>query len=216
MSPGRRAATAVVVAVSVGALILAHIAMSRSQSPVAGMLVALVPLAIAVVAFARRMRRPLLLLVPVGALAIAAWVERSTLEHHFADLYFVEHAGMMLALAFVFGRTLLPGVEPLCTRFARLVHGSIEPRRAAYTRRLTATWTVFFLAIAGASCALYLANEREAWSLFANILTPLLVIALFVIEYAVRRRVLPDEDPVGILAAVHAFRRHMAGSEASR
>jgi len=216
VSPARRAAMAVVVAVSVGALILAHVAMSRSQSPMAGMLVALVPIAIAVGAIARRMRHPFLLIVPVVAAVIAAWIERATLERHFADLYFVEHAGMMLAMAFVFGRTLLPGREPLCTRFARLVHGSIDARRTTYTRWLTATWTAFFLAIASASAVLYFTGEREAWSLLANILTPLLVIALFVVEYAVRRSVLPEEEPVGILAAVHAFRRHMAGSEAPR
>jgi uncharacterized membrane protein len=182
----------------------------------AGMLVALVPIAVAVGAIARSMKRPLLLLVPVAAAALAAWIERGTLERHFTDLYFLEHAGMMLTLAIVFGRTLLPGEEPLCTRFARLVHGSIDERRAAYTRKLTATWTAFFLAIVTASCALYVTHEREAWSLLANILTPLLVVALFVVEYAVRRRVLPHEEPVGILAAVHAFRRHMTGSEAPR
>ena len=216
MSPARRAAMAVVVAVSVGGLILAHVAMSRSQSPVAGMLVALVPIAVAVGALARRMKRPLLLLVPMAAALVAAWIERDTFERHFTDVYFVEHAGMMLAMAIVFGRTLLPAEEPLCTRFARLVHGSIDERRAAYTRKLTATWTAFFVAIATASCVLYFTGEREAWSLLANILTPLLVVALFVIEYAVRRRALPHEEPVGILAAVHAFRRHMAGTEAPR
>jgi len=216
VSPGRRAAMAVAVAVSVGALVAAHVAMSRSQSPVAGMLVALVPIAVAVGAIARRMKRPLLLIVPAVGAAIAAWVERETFERHFTDVYFVEHAGMMLAMAIVFGRTLLRGEEPLCTRFARLVHGSIDERRRAYTRKLTATWTAFFLAIATASCVLYFTGEREAWSLLANILTPLLVVALFVVEYAVRRRALPDEEPVGILAAVHAFRRHMTGSEAPR
>jgi uncharacterized membrane protein len=207
---------AVVVAVSVGGLILAHVAMSRSESPVAGMVVALVPVAVAVAAIARRMRHPLLLVVPVAAAVTAAWIERASFERHFADVYFVEHAGMMLAMAIVFGRTLLPGEEPLCTRFARLVHGSIDERRAAYTRKLTATWTAFFLAIVSASCLLYFTDAREAWSLLANILTPLLVVTLFVVEYAVRRRALPDEEPVGILAAVHAFRRHMAGSEAPR
>lgn len=216
MSPARRAAMGVVVAVSVGGVFLAHVAMSRSQSPWAGMLVALIPIAVGVAALARRMRRPLLLLLPVAAAAIGVWMERESFERHFTDVYFVEHAGMMLAMAIVFGRTLLPGEEPLCTRFARLVHGSIDERRTVYTRKLTATWTAFFLAIVIASCVLYFTNEREAWSLLANILTPLLVVVLFVVEYAVRRRALPHEEPVGILAAVHAFRRHMAGSEASR
>ena len=216
MSRARRAAMALVVAVCAGGAFLAHLALSGTDAPGAGMLVTLVPVAIAIAALARRMRRPLLLLIPVAAAAIGAWVERASFERHFADLYFVEHAGMMLALAIVFARTLTPGTEPLCTRFARMVHGTLDERQAVYTRRLTVTWAAFFVAILAASCLLYFTHEREAWSLLANILTPLLVVLLFVVEYAVRRRALPDEPHVGILAAVHAFRRHMAGTEAPR
>jgi uncharacterized membrane protein len=206
---------ALVVVVSAGGAVFAHRAMSQS-SPGAGMLVALVPIAVAVMALARRMRHPLLLLVPVAAALAASWIERDTLERHFADVYFVEHAAIMMALAILFGRTLLPGMEPLCTRFARLVHGSLDEPQAAYTRKLTATWAAFFVTILAASCVLFFTHEREAWSLLANILTPLLVVLLFVVEYAVRRRALPNEPHVGILAAVHAFRRHMAGTQAPR
>jgi uncharacterized membrane protein len=58
------------------------------------------------------------------------------------------------------------------------------------------------------SCVLYLLKFIEAWSLLANILTPLLVGAMFVVEYAVRLRVLPHWERVGILASVRAFSRH--------
>jgi uncharacterized membrane protein len=43
----------------------------------------------------------------------------------------------------------------------------------------------------------------------ANILSPLLVGAMFVIEYLVRMRALPDWERAGLLGGVHAFRRHM-------
>lgn len=216
MSPARRAAMALVVAASVGGAYLAHSAMSRPDMPGARMLVALIPITVVLVAIARRMRHPLLLLVPVASAATVAWLMRDRIEHHFADLYFLEHAGMMLALAIMFGRTLLPGMEPLCTRFARLVHGSLEERACVYTRRLTATWAAFFALICATSTGLYLADQREAWSLLANIVTPALVVLIFVVEYAVRRHALPRQHQVGILTAVQAFRRHMAGSEAPR
>ena len=55
----------------------------------------------------------------------------------------------------------------------------------------------------------------EAWSLLANILTPLLVGAMFVLEYAVRLRALPNWEQVGILGSVRAFSRHF-GQPAAR
>jgi uncharacterized membrane protein len=207
---------ALVVAACAGCAFLAHRALAGGGSPQAGVLVALVPLAVIVGLLARRLGHATGLAIVALLAALAWWIGWRGLERHYTDLFFLEHAGMMLALAILFGRTLAAGAEPLCTRFARLVHGSIDARRTTYTRWLTATWTAFFLAIATASAALYFTGQREAWSLLANILTPVLVIALFVVEYAVRRWVLPEEEPVGILAAVHAFRRHMAGSEAPR
>jgi hypothetical protein len=36
---------------------------------------------------------------------------------------------------------------------------------------------------------------------------------MFVIEYAIRLRVLPEWHRVGILGSVHAFSRHMGGAQ---
>jgi uncharacterized membrane protein len=216
VSRAGRAAMALVVAASAGCAWLAHRAMAQGAAPGPGMLVALVPLTVVVVIVARRMRRAAAILFVAGLAGVAAWLGWAGFERHFRDLFFVEHAGMMLALAILFGRTLLPRAEPLCTRFARLVHGTLDRRLEAYTRRLTFTWFAFFATIFGASCALYAAHEMEAWSLLANVLTPLLVALLFVVEYAVRCFALPPESRAGILASVDAFRRHMAGHQAPR
>jgi uncharacterized membrane protein len=205
-----------VVAASAGCAFLAHRAMSHADAPGPAMLVALVPLAVVAAALARRVSRTAAVLAVAAIALAAAWIGWSGIERHFMDLFFVEHAGMMLALAILFGRTLLPGREPLCTRFARLVHGTLEPRVVVYTRKLTLTWAAFFAAIFTASCALYAAHLLEAWSLLANILTPILVAGFFLVEYALRRRALPGHPGVGILAAVHAFRRHVAESQAPR
>jgi uncharacterized membrane protein len=207
---------ALVVAACTAAGVLAHRAMSDTQAPAAAILVASVPLVIILATLARRIGAAIVLAIAALLAACAWWLGLAGLERHAADLFFVEHAGTMLALAIVFGRTLGPGREPLCSRFARMVHGTIDAATALYTRRLTATWTAFFVIVCAASCLLYATHRLEEWSLLASVLTPALVVLLFVAEYAVRGYALPHNERVGILAAVHAFRRHMAGSRAPR
>ena len=128
----------------------------------------------------------------------------------FAVLY----AGGQLVLATIFGRTLRAGHEPLCTRFARVIHGTLRPDVERYTRAVTLAWTVFFATLFSLSLALYLAGALEAWSVLANILTWLLVAAMFIVEYAIRHRVLKDWDHVSFGTAVRAFAHHVSRSEA--
>jgi uncharacterized membrane protein len=94
------------------------------------------------------------------------------------------------------------------TRFARLIHGAIPPEVERYARKVTIAWTALFIGICAASCALYLGGWLEAWSFLANFLNPALLVAMFVLEYAVRHRVLPDWERVGVLGGVRAFSRH--------
>src|ERR1044071_2801817 len=54
------------------------------------------------------------------------------------------HAGAYLALLWYFGRTLRPGREPLITRIARRIHGSVPPEMDCFTRPLTVGLCVFF------------------------------------------------------------------------
>lgn len=92
-----------------------------------------------------------------------------------------------LALAVWFGRTLLPGREPLISRFASLERGVLEPVLARYTRRLTAVWAAFFIAMALLSAELALASDGETWSIFTNGVNYLLMLLLFFGEYVYRR-----------------------------
>ncbi len=124
------------------------------------------------------------------------------------------YAAGQLMLAVVFGRTLLAGREPLCTRFARLVHGTLRPDVERYTRAITVAWTLFFVVLFVASIALYLPGALEAWSILANILTWILVAAMFVAEYAIRHRVLKDWEHVSFGTAVRAFAHHVSRGEA--
>lgn len=130
-----------------------------------------------------------------------------------AALLFVPPVAINLFLAWLFASSLAAGGMPLIERAARLVHGNqtpLEPRVIPYTRRLTAIWTILFAGLAlingvlamlatpgGVLELLGLGNPLPApltlWSWFANVFNYLLVGALFVLEYAWRRRVFPQQ-----------------------
>ena len=86
--------------------------------------------------------------------------------------------------------------------------GPIAPNVERYTRQVTIAWTIFFVVLFAASCALYLGHFLAAWSLLANILSPVLIAAMFVVESAVRHRVLPLLARARIRGGIRAFSRH--------
>jgi uncharacterized membrane protein len=92
-----------------------------------------------------------------------------------------------LALGIWFGRTLLPGREPLISRFASLERGRLEPVLARYTRRLTALWSAFFVGMAIACATLAVLADGRTWSVFTNGVNYLLMAVLFFGEYVYRR-----------------------------
>jgi len=150
-------------------------------------------------------------LLPLWALACAAlWAAREPLARHFAWGLYLEHVAFNLAMALLFGTTLLRGREPLCTRFAAMIGGPPAPRVQHYTRTITAAWTAFFVAIAAVSTALFATSSIAAWSTFANYLALPLVGAMFVGEHAWRRIALPDVNRPGMLAAIRAYRQSMS------
>jgi uncharacterized membrane protein len=210
----RRGAIALAVALSVGAAVLAHYAIVQAQSPTLGALLSLLPvLGLALVAM-RRSRQRVLVFAAMGLGAVALWLGWGLLERHFTNLFFIEHAGMNLLLGVTFGRTLLGAHEPLCTRFARIIHGTLEPDVVRYTRRVTLAWTLFFFALFTLSCVLYLGHFLAAWSFLANIASPLLIATMFAVEYAIRIRALPGHKRIGILGSFRAFSRHFAQAPA--
>jgi uncharacterized membrane protein len=91
-----------------------------------------------------------------------------------------------LGLAWMFGRTLLRGREPLVTRMARLVHGTLPARIVGYTRHVTLAWTLFLSAMAATSLLLFAFAPLRVWSLFANLLFLPLIVLMFLAEYVHR------------------------------
>lgn len=173
---------------------------------------ALVLAPVVVLAFgaaARSTRRGWLL--PLWALACAAlWAARASLARHFGWGLYLEHVSFNLAMALLFGTTLLRGREPLCSRFAAMIRGPLTPPVERYTRGITVAWTVFFVAIAAVSTVLFATASIVEWSTFANYLALPLVGAMFVGEHAWRRIALPGVRSPGMLTALRAYRQTMS------
>jgi uncharacterized membrane protein len=102
-------------------------------------------------------------------------------------LLYVPPVAINLALCWLFGRTLARGRVPLISRFALMEQGVLSDELAAYARRVTWLWTLLFAGAAAASAALALSGNRDAWSLFTNLVNYLLVAALFLGEFVYRR-----------------------------
>jgi len=188
----------------------AHHAVATPGEHAFGLALVLVPaLALALSAALRSPRRGWLL--PLWALACATlWVVRAPLARHFEWGLYLEHVSFNLAMALLFGGTLLPGREPLCTQFAVMIHGTLMPRVARYTRQITVAWTIFFVTIAAISTVLFATSGIVDWSTFANYLALPLVGVMFVGEHGWRRIAMPDVDRPGMLAALRAYRQSMS------
>jgi uncharacterized membrane protein len=108
-------------------------------------------------------------------------------------------------LAWIFGQTLLPGRTPLIEQLVLLLHGPGEvPEDAAltYARRLTLAWTILFVGLAATNLLLAVFAEPEQWSLFANLIAYVIVVAFFAVEYAYRRRRFPHQPYRNLLEFV--------------
>jgi uncharacterized membrane protein len=122
-------------------------------------------------------------------------------------------------MAWVFGHTLRPGRTPLIESIIRALQGpqhDLDEDIIRYARRLTGVWTALLAVMAIVNATLALCAEPggllltfgvqpaltvpiSLWSLFANVLNYLLIAALFVGEFAFRRRRFPDQPYRGLL-----------------
>lgn len=201
-----RLGRALLLAVAFGAyLVLAHLTTAADQPSTLGALIAVVPymaIALGMAVRSRHRRGALLLWAGVAGVLAYCW---PLIESRFAWIYFIQHVGVFSLLAIGFGRTLVADAEPMITRFARIVHGEcMALPLLRYTRGATLAWTVFFAAMASASTVLFFAGSMNAWSLLINVLTPLLIGAMFALEFAARVVVLPRALRTGLVESVRA------------
>ena len=192
----------------IGYPLLAHYTNESSHSGNLGALVAIAPVLLVALVLARRLPRRFIMLgvLALILLFVVLWVGWSILEHNFGLVYWLQHVGMQLILFMTFGRTLIAGRQPLCTRFAEATHAPLTTEHAIYARQVTVAWTLFFAAMALASTLLFFLAPLATWSVFANFMTLPLVVSMFIVEYLVRRWVLSDMRHAHILDAVKAFR----------
>jgi uncharacterized membrane protein len=154
-------------------------------------------------AWQRRQRGPALLAaLATAALALQAWRGGGLAP---GSIYVAQHVAIHVLLAFVFGLSLQGGREALVTALARRVHGRLTPAMAAYSRRVTLAWTVYFLAMAALSVLLYALAPFALWATFANLATPLAMLAMFVGEYLLRYRLHPEFERATLGQALRAY-----------
>lgn len=149
-------------------------------------------------------QRPLALL---AALSLAALGAQASWPTPLSDrlLYLAQHVGINVFLAVGFGGTLRAGQQALITQLALRVHRNFTPAMAAYTRRLTGVWTAYFVATALLSLVLYAFAAFEAWAVFANVVTPLAVAALFGGEHWLRYRLHPEFERASLADAIRSY-----------
>ena len=75
-------------------------------------------------------------------------------------------------------------------RLARLREPDLPPRAIAYTRRVTWVWSLFFVVNGGVAAYTAVAASDKTWALYNGFIAYLLIGALALGEWLVRRRVM--------------------------
>ena len=127
------------------------------------------------------------------------------LTRNFSLFYLLEESSVYCILGVTFSRSLLAGRTAVCTQLADKVHGPLTPEEVRYTRQVTVAWSFFFFTIAAVSMLLYAVEPVRIWSIYINFCVVPLTAAMFIGEYLVRRRVLPQIKRVGVLASIRVY-----------
>ncbi len=111
-------------------------------------------------------------------------------------------SGNLLA-CYGFAATLLPGRDPLISRYTRFDFGHLPPDCAAYTRGLTLLWAALLAGFAAAQAAALFGLWRPSMVLGVEVLVGG---ALFLGEHFVRSRRFPHHGPATVRRTVRAVR----------
>lgn len=185
-----------------------YVATTAPHPPPVTLLIGFAPMSAAALVAAWKSRGRLWL-VPLCVLGMAlVLVYLNTIRAHVAWLYFIQHAGAMTLLGLTFGSTLRGRhANALCSRIAVFVNPEpLDENYLRYTWKVTLAWTLYFAVSAVLSVTLFFFAPIQAWSIFADLLTPVTVGLMFVVEYLIRRRVFPDGPRLTVMATVNAYR----------
>lgn len=204
---------AAIAALGVAYSVLAHFAAANPHPDLFDAAVAIAPLlALAVLLAWRSPQRPWMLLMCMAS-AAALYAASDWLVQHFNWVFLLQHAGMQALLGLAFARSLRAGQVPMVSRFAAVVHGSLSPALARYTRQVTWAWTLYFAVMTTLSLLLFWLAPVAVWSVLANLLNLPLLVLMFAAEYGARLYFLAPSDRAGPLEAIRAYRH--AGTRAA-
>jgi uncharacterized membrane protein len=185
--------------------VLSHISNSVAQAKSLGVILAVAPALLGCVLLGWRTRYRVAALAAsglIGLLVIAIW---PLLQRHFAWLFLLQQCSFFGVLAAVFGRSLAAPHTPLCTQWADMLHGPLTPELQRYTRQVTTAWTLFFVCLVAVLLLLFWLAPLKIWSAFDNFCTLPLVALMFLAEYRVRRRRLPQLPPISLSSTVSVY-----------
>jgi uncharacterized membrane protein len=122
----------------------------------------------------------------------------------------LSNATLNLFLLWLFGRTLLPGKDPLISQISRHINGQLLPEVADYTRYVTIAWCIFFALEVVVSFLLYTLAPLAVWSFFINVLNLPLLILMFVGEKVYRTVRFPNHPKTSIMKAIEVYSKDFA------
>jgi uncharacterized membrane protein len=173
--------------------LLVHLLISLELSwlAVVGLVVTSILYVLLVISLQRRTgARPAWVVLYSGLALLGVW------SLHAGNVYalFVPSVLINLALGASFAWTLRTGAQPLVEWFVRLEFSGNPPpaRLAAYARRCTLTWAVYFAGFAVLSLLLAVFASLHTWSLVVNVLHYVFAISLLFLQYLYRSLVLPE------------------------
>lgn len=189
-----------------GYALVSHWLMLHAAHAPWAVVVLLGPLVLAGAGYAMQQHKLLGLLGFAAGSAALAWVVAEGGLGSVNLLYLLQHMGIHLALGVSFALTLRAGHVPLITRLALRLHGTLDAAHRRYTRQVTLAWCFYFFGMATLSLAFYAWAPWAAWSLLANVATPLAMATLFVGEYLLRFRLHPEFERKPLADMVKAWR----------
>jgi uncharacterized membrane protein len=202
---GRRLQIVAVAVLLIAYAGLSHYSNSNSQARDLATLLALAPMLTLGGLMVWRWNGLLLALLLGAAVLLLLHHYWSLLIEEFSIVYLIQQAGFYVLMAWTFGRTLFKGRVPLCTEFADKIHGPLTALELRYTRGVTWAWVLFFLGNLSLTFVLFALAPLRTWSFFVNFVSLPLVLLMFVVEFAVRRRVLPQVQRHGLIATLRIY-----------
>jgi uncharacterized membrane protein len=203
---GMMAARIVACAVVLGTPFLVHVALATGRYVPMALALAAIEVVVGAMLVLRRWRQGRVWLAAVLALGtlrvLVAW---DAPQNVLAVQSGLSHGLLYGWLLLLFGRTLLPGRQPLVTTLAIRLSGRLCAERDVYTRRVTQAWCLFCLFQLACSALLFATAPVAVWSLFVNVLDLPLLCLMFLGEYAIRRYRFRHEPHASLGDSIRAF-----------